>query len=360
MQTYPIKLTYHVRAYAFGERLIPEMLGKKDAPEGVVAETWEVSDYRDAPAVVTNGPYSGKKFHDLMEQYPDELVGEGWRGPHFPLLEKFIDASHMLPVHLHADDEVARRVYDEPHGKTEAWHILWAAEGATVLAGVEEGLSREELYEAFRAKEHDAVMPRHPIQEGDTVYVPGGVIHAFGPDTLVFEVQQTSDLGQFVTPDDLYGNPLDQEIWEANIDAALDELRADYRPRPNPGLALEDGRAAANRRILCCAGPYFALERWIFMEPHTEPSHPERCLTLSNVGDPARIEYTGGTETLESGESCILPAAIGETRIVPEGEGSEVSLIVCYVPDLEQDVVAPLREAGYSDEEIRDLGEIDV
>jgi mannose-6-phosphate isomerase len=75
------------------------------------------------------------------------------------------------------------------------------------------------------------------------------------------------------------------------------------------------------------------------------------------VGGPARIEYTGGTEPLGRGESCILPAAIGEVRIVPE---REASLIVCYVPDLERDVVAPLREAGYSDEEIRDLGEIDV
>jgi mannose-6-phosphate isomerase len=42
-------------------------------------------------------------------------------------------------------------------------------------------------------------------------------------------------------------------------------------------------------------------------------------------------------------------------RMVPEGEAS---LIVCYVPDLARDVVMPLREAGYSDEEIRDLGEI--
>jgi hypothetical protein len=31
MLTYPIKLTYHVRSYYFGERLIPEMLGKRDA-----------------------------------------------------------------------------------------------------------------------------------------------------------------------------------------------------------------------------------------------------------------------------------------------------------------------------------------
>ncbi len=75
------------------------------------------------------------------------------------------------------------------------------------------------------------------------------------------------------------------------------------------------------------------------------------------MGDPAHIEYTGGTETLGRGESCILPAAMGEARIVPEGEAS---LIVCYVPDLRRDVIAPLREAGYSDEEIRELGETGI
>jgi len=354
MQTYPIKLTYHVRAYAFGERLIPEMLGKKDAPEGVVAETWEVSDYRDAPAVVTNGPYSGKKFHDLMEQYPDELVGEGWRGPHFPLLEKFLDASHMLPVHLHADDETAREKHGEPHGKTEAWHILWAAEGATILAGVKDGLRREELFEAFKAEDYGAVMPRHEVRAGDTVYVPGGIIHTFGPDTLIFEVQQTSDLGQFVMPEDLYGNRLSEQEWDANIDATLDELKTNYLPRPNPGLPLEEG---PNRRVICCAGPHFALERWTLTEPYAEPAHPERCLTLSNVGDPVRIEHPGGTERLERAESCVLPAAIGEVRLVPEGEAS---LITCYVPNLERDVVAPLREAGFSVEEIRTLGEVGI
>ena len=359
METYPIKLTYHVRAYAFGGRLIPEVLDKRDVPEGTVAETWEVSDYRDTAGEITNGEYAGRTIHSLTEEYPNELVGEGWSGPHFPRLEKFIDASNMLPVHLHADDETAQRKHGEPHGKTEAWHIVWAAEGATILAGVKEGLDHDELREAFLAQDHDAVMPRHPIRTGDTVYVPGGVIHAFGPDTLVFEVQQTSDLGQFVTPYDLYGNRLDDETWEANIEAALDELRADYCPSTNPGLTLEDGRAAANRRILCCAGPYFALERWTLTQPYTEPSHPWRCVTLSNVGETVHIEYEGGTETLERGEACILPAAIGETRIVP-GDAGEASLIGCYVPDLERDVVAPLREAGYSDEEIRDLGEVGV
>jgi mannose-6-phosphate isomerase len=197
-------------------------------------------------------------------------------------------------------------------------------------------------------------MPRHPVRAGDTVYVPGGIIHTFGPDTLIFEVQQTSDLGQFVMPEDLYGNRLSEEEWDANINATLDELKRDYLPRPNPGLVVQDG---PNRRVMCCAGPHFALERWTLTGPYTEPAHPERCLTLSNVGDPVRIEYGGGTERLERAESCILPAAIGEVSLIPEGESS---LISCYVPDLERDVISPLRASGYSDEEIRGLGEVNI
>src|SRR5918993_1503805 len=220
MEAYPIKLSYHVRDYYFGERLIPELLGKADAPDGVVAE------------------------------FPDELVGESWRGPHFPILLKFLDASHMLPVHLHADDETAREKHGEPHGKTEAWHILWAEPGATILAGIKDGLSREDLVDAFKAQHYESVMPQHEIRAVDTVYVPGGILHTFGPGTLISEVQQTSDLGQFVMPEDLYGNALDEDEWNSNIEATLDELKTDFMPRPNPGLVLEDN---ASTRVLCCA-----------------------------------------------------------------------------------------------------------
>ncbi len=353
MEWYPIKLTVHVRSYAFGERLIPDRLGKTGLPDGTVAETWEISDYRDAIGTVTNGALAGRPFHEVVMSYPDEVVGAGWQGPHFPLLEKFLDASHMLPVHLHADDETARRVYHEPHGKTEAWHILWAAPGATVLAGVKPGTARDELFAAFKAQDYDRVLLRYPIQAGDTVYVPGGTIHAFGPDTLIFEVQQTSDLTQTVMPADLYGHRLDEATWERNINATLDELRTDYLPRPTAGLAVERG---ANRYVVGCAGPYFALERWTLNEPHREPAHPRRCLTLANVGAPVELRYPGGATTLARAESCVLPAAIGEVEVIPQGEAS---LIACYVPDLAQDVVAPLRAAGYSDDEIKALGAVE-
>jgi mannose-6-phosphate isomerase len=352
MQWYPIKLTAHIRTYSFGERLIPERIGKAGLPEGVVAETWEVSDYKQTTGTVTNGELAGRTLHDVVVAYPRELVGADWQGPHFPLLAKFLDASHMLPVHLHADDETARRVHGAPNGKSEAWHILWAAPDATILAGVKPGLTRDDLFAAFKAQDYDAVMPRFPIRAGDTVYVPGGVIHSFGPDTLIFEIQQTSDLAQNVMPVDLFGQRLSDDRWEANIKATLDELRTGYQPRPNRGLEVRDG---ANRRVFGCAGPHFALERWALTEPRMESAHPRRCATLSNPGDPVTLDWAGGTEELGRGESCVLPAAIGEVRITPRDEGD---LIVCYVPDLQQDIVAPLRAAGYADAEIAALGEV--
>ena len=352
---HPIKLTYHVRAYSFGERLIPEKLGKSGVPDGIVAETWEISDYRDARATITAGPFTGRSLHELVVAHPDGLVGEGWRGPHFPILDKFLDASHPLPVHLHADDETAQRLYGEPHGKSEAWHILWCADDATILAGIKPGKTEADLIAAFKAQDYDAVMPRHPIRPGETVYVPGGILHGFGPDTLIFEIQQTSDLAQTVMPTDLYGNRHTEAQWDANIAATLAELKTDFLPKPTPGLEKTPDQGPGNRYTVCCAGPHFALERWTLATTHREPAHPDRCLTLTNLGDPVSFAYDGGVATLGRAESCIMPAALGAFTMIPDGR---TVVLAGYVPDLDRDVIAPLRAAGHADAAIETLGEI--
>ena len=69
MEAYPIELGYHVRDYYFGERLIPELLGKRDTPEGKVSETWEISDYRETTGTVANGSYRGRTLHELVEEF---------------------------------------------------------------------------------------------------------------------------------------------------------------------------------------------------------------------------------------------------------------------------------------------------
>ena len=78
-------------------------------------------------------------------------------------------------------------------------------------------------------------------------------------------------------------------------------------------------------------------------------------MTISCVGDPVELRYTGGAFTLERATSCVIPAALGEFVTEPT---SVADLIVCYVPDLAQDVIAPLQAAGYSNDQIATLGRV--
>ena len=172
----------------------------------------------------------------------------------------------------------------------------------------------------------------------------------FGPETLIFEIQQTSDLGQHVMPVDLYGNPLSPEEWDAGIERTLAELKIDYLPRPHAGCSIS---REGNSYTIGAAGPHFALERWRLGNAHFEDGRHQRALTLSNVGDPVTIRYDGGEEILARAESCILPAAIGDVVIEPQGEGD---LIACYVPDLVRDVSSRLLAEGYERDRIDALG----
>jgi mannose-6-phosphate isomerase len=260
----------------------------------------------------------------------------------------------MLPVHLHADDKTAKRVHNASNGKSEAWHILWADDDASILAGLNADAMDEALIAAFKAEDYDRVMPRYPITAGDTVYVPGGIIHSFGPGTLIYEIQQTSDLGQDVMPRDLYGNRRSEAEWDESIRKTLAELKRDYLPKPNPGLGVTFDEGRVRFGAVC---KHFAIERWALDEAVDHDLEGRRCGLLSNVGEPVRIVYGQDQElVLSSAESCILPAALGPAKIVPTGESGD--LIYSYVPDRQLDVIEPLRNSGFEDDEIATLGHV--
>jgi mannose-6-phosphate isomerase len=325
---YPLRLSYGVRRYAFGDRAIPERLGKADAPEGIVAETWEVSDHDDEPATILDGAYRGTPLRELVAQYPHELVRPGFRGERLPLLVKFLDAHHMLPVHVHPDDERAAARYGEPNGKDEAWHVLWAADDASVLAGVRPDVSRAALRAALQARAYDDVMLRHDVRSGDTVDVPGGVLHSFGPGLVILEVQQTSDLAESAMPTDLYGAELPQARWEANIEATLELLTSDARPRPLPlQLLYED---ATLTRMLGCRNERFVLERWTLRGSVAARPGEGGFVALTNLGAALTIDYDGGSERVERAASRLLPAALGEVNVRPE---EETEIVLCFEPN---------------------------
>jgi mannose-6-phosphate isomerase len=268
------------------------------------------------------------------------------------VLTKLIDGARMLPVHLHADDETARRLEGEPNGKTEAWLILDAAPGATALVGLKDpGIDRRELRDALWRQDFDAVMRRLPVTPGDTVYVPAGTIHSFGPDTLIYEIEQTSDISQHAMPWDMEdGSEVPDDERRENLDRLLDELRPAPQPRFGPGLRLPAGGDA--ERVLCCAGPFFALER-LRVAGAADVEHAfETAVVLTNVGAPIRVAADGWSEELGRARSLPLPAALRRVTIAGPAD-----VLLGWLPDLERDVRAPLAAAGYAPELVATLGE---
>lgn len=327
MDWHPLRLTTPVKQHVFGGRAIAERLGRTGLPDGPVAETWEVSDVDGDASTVLDGPLAGRTLRQIMADHPEELLGPHVRpGPRFPILTKFIDGSGPLPVHLHADDDAARRLEGEPHGKTEAWHILDAAPGATALVGTLPGVDRDTLHRALLAQDFDAVMRRLPVRAGQTVYVPGGTLHSFGPGTLVYEIEQTSDIQQHAMRTHMEdGSPVPEAEWHENLARLLDEWRPEPRPDFHPGLTVRTGDGL--ERTVLCAGPYFALERRTAAATAPLVHTFSTARILTNAGAPVTVTSGGWTGRLDRARTLLLPAVLGEVRIQGPAD-----VLIGYVP----------------------------
>jgi mannose-6-phosphate isomerase len=338
---YPLRLTVTAKPLVFGGHAIARCLGKAGLPDWSVAETWECSDVDGHIGVVTAGSLAGRSLRQVVQERPEELMGAGWSGPCFPVLTKFIDATGTLPVHLHADDETARRLEGQPNGKTEAWHILAAAPGATALCGVKDGVDAGRLRAALEAQDFDAVLRRLPVRAGQTLYVPGGTLHSFGPGTLVYEIEQTSDIQQHAMRWRMEdGSPVGDEEFGANLDMLMRQADLTSRPDFTSGLGVAVGDGV--ERVFLCAGPYFALERWRAGTAEPLRHRFATAQALTNVGSPVRVRTGGWSEELGRAETLLLPAVCEEVEIAGPAD-----VLFGYLPDLARDVHGPLLEAGY-------------
>ena len=149
-------------------------------------------------SIVKNGPAAGRAVDDLTREYGATFVGDivAERFPEsFPLLIKLLDCADWLSVQVHPDDEQATRLEGPGYrGKTEAWHFIEAASGATILAGVRPGTSRDTVATAIRTGRILDVSPSIAVHSGETYLLHAGTMHALGPGLMLYEVQQSSDV----------------------------------------------------------------------------------------------------------------------------------------------------------------------
>ncbi|CAN5559247.1 class I mannose-6-phosphate isomerase [soil metagenome] len=165
-----------------------------NGPELPVGEIWLVHDEN----VVAKGPGAGKTLGWVCEAFGEAILGSAvWsKGErHFPLLIKLIDAAEWLSIQVHPDDKQAATLEGKGvRGKTEAWYLVEAESGATVIAGTKRGVDQIQLEEAIRNGTVAESLSIHDVSAGDVIHLPAGTIHALGPGALIYEVQQSSTI----------------------------------------------------------------------------------------------------------------------------------------------------------------------
>ena len=192
----PLTFTPRLKDYLWGGDRLVRLLGR-DLPDGVIAESWEISGYPGAASVVDGGPLKGRDLPGLVADYGVDLVGRRgqWaveRGM-FPLLIKLLDASHALSVQVHPDDEYAAAHHPGELGKTEMWYILHAEPGARIILGLRAGMDRAALGRAVAEGRLQDCLNRVAVRPGDSVLVPAGTVHGILSGIVLVEVQQSSD-----------------------------------------------------------------------------------------------------------------------------------------------------------------------
>lgn len=224
---------------------------------------------------------------------PESKIGEVWldAGDGYPLV-KFLFTTEKLSVQVHPDDAYAGE-HENSAGKTEMWHILRTAPGASVGIGFRRPISREQLRSSAEDGTIEGLINWIPVRPGDTLFVPARTVHAIGAGLTLCEIQQRSDVTYRVYD---YGRPR-----ELHLDKAV-EISA---------LGPVSGRS-----VLPVRCPFF----------HTERLQVNGSTTLEPIAQPCVLvvlqgEGLVGDEPFLAGEAFRVDA---ETPVTIRGQATMI------------------------------------
>ena len=72
---YPLQFEPILKERIWGGTKLKEVLNKS-ITSNITGESWEISTVENDVSVVSNGIFKGKSLHQLIEEFPNEILGE--------------------------------------------------------------------------------------------------------------------------------------------------------------------------------------------------------------------------------------------------------------------------------------------
>ena len=241
-----------------GKRLNDEF--EKRIKLSPLAETWECSTHPDGPSYAVGGEFDSLTLANVVKTHPEFLGTRHLGETELPILIKFIDAKQDLSIQVHPTDDFARANEYGQRGKTEMWYVLDAGKDASLIYGLKNDTSQEEMRRMIADGSIPKALQKVPVQKDDVFFVEAGTIHAIGAGALVAEIQESSNLTYRLYDYDRVGK--DGKKRELHIDKALRAANLNSSAEPKQPLRVLKYRQGVASELLCRC-KYFEVYRMI-------------------------------------------------------------------------------------------------
>lgn len=307
----PLKLKPSFKRYLWGGDSI-NMIYKKETPEPPVAESWEISAHPDGLSYISGGEYDGMTIPQLCEKYGKDFYGDSMpEDSEFPLLLKILDAKDNLSIQVHPNDEYAFINENGSKGKTEAWYILYAEKGASLIYGFKEDISKKQFKKAIENGTLEDILNKVECKKGDVFYIPAGTVHAIGKGLLVAEIQQSSNTTYRVY--DYNRRDKEGKFRELHIDKAIDvsNVCSAKGKEKIEGKIIYVGTSKVKKFI---DNNLFHFDEITIYDEYNDKTNNLLHMVFVAEG----TIFVNGYKYVK-GDSILLPASIGDYKIVGRG-----------------------------------------
>ncbi len=302
---YPLLLKAPLKDYLWGgRRLIDEF--HFDCDKDIAAEGWMLSCHKDGNSLIRNGKFAGMTLQEALEIWGKDALGKKSENfSYFPILIKLIDAKDRLSVQVHPDDEYAL-FHEGEYGKTEMWYVVDCEEGAQLIYGFNQNISRGEFLERINNNNLSPVCNYVPVKKGDVFFIEAGTMHAIGKGILIAEVQQNSNTTYRVSD---YGRlGADGKPRQLHIKQAVEVTKTQKPTKPYGDVGdVTIYPFGTVRELASC--DYFVTEL-INLNGNVGIYDNDSFISLLVLNGEASLSYTGGMIRLKKGDSVFLPAGL--------------------------------------------------
>jgi len=304
-------------------------------------ESWQIAAHPDGDSTIAQGDFAGRSLSSLAAQFGTALIGTRAPAPtRFPLLFKIIDARQRLSVQVHPSNATAARTGGEP--KTEMWYVLGCASDSSLAetqrrgelnlkpetsnlksqipnppslyAGLREGVTPAALRAALDNGTAERCLVEMRVEAGQSLFIPGGLVHAIGDGCLIYEVQQNSNTTYRLydwNRTDANGKPRPLHIEESfkviDWTSPPPRMNAPFVTRTTPNATWAD--------VVSC--DYFNVRKLTLSRLETIPLDGTSFHALFVERGEAIVEAGDIAYTLTAGMSCLIPAAAKHYTLFP-------------------------------------------